>query len=68
MTLTVAILLEIEKELHFAAIRCTDVYLFDKQVRNLVCDRGLLSVQLTQLDGWFLTGLAGKRKIHQGVI
>ena len=62
--LAVIILSEVEKNLYFVAARYTDVYLLSSRERIVVCDRGLLRFQLTQLDCWFLTGLAGKRMIQ----
>ena len=60
----VVILLEVEMNLYFAAARYIDDFLLSSMKIILVCDRGLLSFQLTQLDRWFLTGLAGKCMIQ----
>ena len=48
--LAAVILLELEKDLHFVASRYIDVFLLSSRKRILVCDRGLLSFQLTQSD------------------
>ena len=61
--LAVIILLEVGKNFYFVAARYTDVYLLSSREIILVCARGLLRFQLTQLDCWFLTGLAGKHMI-----
>ena len=62
--LAVVILSEVEKNLYFYIARYTDVYLVSSRERILVCDRGLLSFQLTHLDYWSLTGFAGKCMIQ----
>jgi len=62
--LAVVILSEVEKNLYFATARYTNDFLLSSREIILVCDRGLLSFQLTQLDRWFLTGLAGKCMIQ----
>ena len=62
--LAVVILSEVEKNLYFPAARYTDDFRLSSRERIIVCDRGLLSFQIIQLDYWFLTSLAGKHMIQ----